>query len=184
MIFIHDQTCEANSNTAGLCNCGLRTKQKAHFSLSHEIEEMDFVYREQIKALQAQLEKERVDCIRLQQEINCLRMEPCQLQHCLEQRADWNKREAELRVELDSLTKESSRWYDGWAQAQADRDAWRQIASKMQEALSWISEEYERGERKGYDMKVTPQMNGLAKEALAAFAALSEGYTGQPEKPS
>ena len=39
------------------------------------------------------------DCIRLQHEINCLRMEPCQLEHCVKERDA-------LKAEVDRLTKE------------------------------------------------------------------------------
>jgi hypothetical protein len=31
------------------------------------------------------------DCIRLQQEINCLRMEPCQLPHCVKERDEYKR---------------------------------------------------------------------------------------------
>lgn len=40
----------------------------------------------------------RVDCMRLQQEINCLRMEPCQLPHCVKDRDA-------LRAELVAINK-------------------------------------------------------------------------------
>ena len=39
----------------------------------------------------------RMDCIRLQQEINCLRMEPCQLPECVKTRAELAKVRKELR---------------------------------------------------------------------------------------
>lgn len=86
----------------------------------------------------------------------------------LEAERDRLKAELEINKEVCDLNHKTIEEY------QTELHALKSLAEKMREALSWISEEYERGERKGYDMKMTPQMNGLAKEALAIYESMKE----------
>jgi hypothetical protein len=44
--------------------------------------------------------------------------------------------------------------------------AMKSRAERMEKALEWFVDEYERGERKGYDAKITADMVANAKEAL------------------
>lgn len=75
----------------------------------------------------------------------------------------------EVLAERDALKAERDRLIKETFALSEDRDAWKQKAERLAGALSWFSEEYERGERKGYDMKVTPEMNEEAKAALDEY---------------
>ena len=50
-----------------------------------EYQKLDSI-RDERDRLKAELSEAHVDCIRLQQEINCMRMEPCQLPKCVSHR--------------------------------------------------------------------------------------------------
>lgn len=71
-------------------------------------------YAKERDKLKRELEEAHVDCIRLQQEINCLRMEPCQLPKCDAQAKDIER----LRIALDTYGSHQwncilSRWHAG-----------------------------------------------------------------------
>ena len=66
-----------------------------------------------------------IECIRLQQEINCLRMEPCQLDHCVKDRA-----------KIIALLREAREWIDpspAWTWSEPYRDFRRRLDEALDE---------------------------------------------------
>jgi len=68
--------------------------------------------------LRGDLEEAHVDCIRLQQEVNCLRMEPCQLPKCVEMQKEFEEckvmaaRLAEALEDIKEQTRPDGIWAD------------------------------------------------------------------------
>lgn len=67
-----------------------------------------------------EIDQLEIDCIRLQQEINCLRMEPCQLPACEKNQRD---------IEKMKLSHPTSEWIK-------DRDAWKVKADELARDLA------------------------------------------------
>lgn len=70
--------------------------------------------------LKVEVKEAHMDCIRLQQEINCLRMEPCQLPACEKNQRD---------IEKMKLSQPTSEWIK-------DRDAWKAKADELARDLA------------------------------------------------
>lgn len=56
-----------------------------------------------IEHLTSLLSTEREESIGLQQEINCLRMEPCHLPHCVKERDLWKSKAERLKIVIVNL---------------------------------------------------------------------------------
>ena len=100
-------------------------------------------------ALNVELQEAHVDCIRLQQEINCLRMDPCQLPHCVKERDRYKSLCAKLagalglsRTILNSISNELKSDFNLAHDNMAENACY--IASKCEEALA----DYEKAGRK------------------------------------
>jgi len=50
-----------------------------------------------------------------------------------------------------------------------------QAADALAEALEWVCVEYERGERKGYQAKISSEIDEEARQALAAYEKVRGG---------
>ncbi len=91
-------------------------------------------------------------CVELQQEINCLRMEPCQLPKCV---AEIDK----LKAELENIPS----WFRNH-QVIADRDLWKSKAEKLAEALRTVDQWFERMKSDQHEKLVLNQTLESASE--------------------
>ena len=111
------------------------------------------------KVLEAERNALTTKCIELQQEINCLRMEPCQLPHCVQERE-------KLKALLDMEKNESYAWKGKYEQVKAELDQmscphcghdadgknWKALALKAEVALISFLKWYESGSTADSDL--------------------------------
>lgn len=123
--------------------------------------------------LMAELSEAHADCIRLQQEINCLRMEPCQLPKCVELQ-EWAKRvegpanaphepttTMNRRIRIMGLERENIRLE---AQLAASNAKVERLTKALNEIRWYVSVAVSRdGAREGY-----ARIDGLVQEAIAS----------------
>lgn len=136
---------------------------------------------DQYQGLKAEQDSLKVAIIELQQEINCLRMEPCQLPACVKDR-DRLRAELAFAKEWKELGTEKGRLID---KIFSDRDKWREMAGKLAESarvidglLCFEDKIYDVREREGEGWegpKVTTYGKACIefKEALTAYDSLA-----------
>ncbi len=126
---MHDQHCEGNTNIAGLCNCGLRSAWKASYVIPKDIEEIDAVYVQKIKSLEAER-----DSLRLQFNIVNDHLQKMQITN------------GSLTGEIDRLKAEMDKTIEAWQEQdnkhlkyeqelEFTRDLWKQKAETLAKAI-------------------------------------------------
>lgn len=129
------------------------------------------------RASLAEIDALKEDCIRLQQEINCLRMDPCQLPYCVGER---DKLKAELEAYKGYETWDHDGMQEQLEDYKADRDRWKALAGKMAEALIKKIELHDSVKPKKLDEALAWRSNDelsdrLCNEVLSAYQSALEG---------
>lgn len=117
--------CSHYEGADGDCNCQLPLPQSndGHNDCCQCCEKAGVLEADRDR-LRAEVEEAHADCIRLQQEINMLRMEPCQLPTCVKTRA-----------EVESWDNEYSVSAIAYGRVAKECDAWKAKAERMEQAI-------------------------------------------------
>ena len=144
-----------------------------------EYQKLDAI-RDERDRFKAEVDEAHVDCIRLQQEINCLRMKPCQLPDCVEVRERFsisgdesNKLYLKVADERDRLKAELGEADEALAAAQAEGGGLIQKLAKLKAELASYKKDWELQTKQLVDVATEGiKYRALCEKMREAFGSL------------